>query len=57
MGWGSGGGGGGGGDGGGHTIEDKIVGDAANEQLAEEKNVSNGHCGYKISGMDVLRWL
>ena len=49
----------GGGDGGEHATEDKIVGDvcAANEQPAEEKNVSNGHSGYKISGRDVLRWM
>ena len=50
-------GGGGGDGGGGHTTEDKVAGDAANEQPAEEKNVSNGQSGYKISGRDVLRWM
>ena len=36
---------------------DTIVGDAANEEPAEEKNVSSGQSGYKISGRDVLRWM
>ena len=43
--------------GGGHATEDKVAGDAANEQPAEGKNVSNGHSSYKISGRDVLRWM
>ena len=30
-------------------------GRAANEEPAEEKNVSSGHSGYVISGRDVLR--
>ena len=34
---------------------DTIVGDAVNEELAEEKNISSGHSGYVISGRDVLR--
>ena len=34
---------------------DTILGDAANEEPAEEKNVSSGHSGYVISGRDVLR--
>ena len=39
---------------------DTIIGDAANKEPAEEKNVSSGHIGYKISGRDVLivlRWM
>ena len=34
---------------------DTIVGDTANEEPAEEKNVSTEHSGYVISGRDVLR--
>ena len=36
---------------------DIIVGDAANKEPAEEKNVSSGQSGYEISGKDVLRWM
>ena len=32
---------------------DTIVGDAANEEPAEEKNVSSGHSGYVISGREL----
>ena len=49
--------GGGCGGGGGNATVDTIVGDAANEEPAEEKNVSSGQSGYKISGRDVLRWM
>ena len=36
---------------------DIIVGDAADEEPAEERNVSSGQSGYEISGRDVLRWM
>ena len=36
---------------------DTFVEDAANEEPAEEKNVSSGQSGYEISGRDVLRWM
>ena len=40
------------GGGGGNTTLDTIVGDAADKESAEEKNVSSGQSGYKISGRD-----
>ena len=30
---------------------------AAGKEPSEEKNVSSGQSGYKISGRDVLRWM
>ena len=41
----------------GNATVDTIVGDAADEEPAEEKNVSSGQSGYKISDRDVLRWI
>ena len=43
--------------GGGNATVNTIVGDAADEEPSEEKNVSSGQSGYKISGRDVLRWM
>ena len=43
--------------GGGNATVNTIVGDAADEEPSEEKNVSSGQSCYEISGRDVLRWM